>query len=432
MPSSGGYPPPPVPQFHSPYPGFYPPYGFPPVPPPPAPIFNWGDAPPPPPDPDVVKTEDSSPYTQEEDTPYQDGTQSLENTSVTPEEKIPKDLTEHLLETAQKAAVSVAKSASNVLGDLSEEALAADLMQTSAGSYHLGWTNHWLTSMPPEVLMMCKPLHCELCECHATSPLQAKMHYEGRIHDKHIRSFFATWEGNFRNIVPEKHPDFDFRKNKPSVDNRAHLHCDVCHIYFTSEPQLEQHLAGRNHQRLAVGLSGLKPGYYNDETHKWQRFPPNEETGESTEYSQQDMTYPSDGGNKLWCELCKVGAPTQAQMDMHLNGKSHRSKMKRGFEGVEPTDLETIKKRVRLKENILSKVSRKALMGRSDVRSRPFGGGGQRRRPQDLSAFRTPSGQYYCPACNLSVNSEPQFAQHQVSKKHKLADSAYKFKKSQN
>ena len=28
--------------------------------------------------------------------------------------------------------------------------------------------------------------------------------------------------------------------------------------------------------------------------------------------------------NKFYCDLCKVGAPSQTQMDMHLNGKSHK------------------------------------------------------------------------------------------------------------
>ena len=38
---------------------------------------------------------------------------------------------------------------------------------------------------------------------------------------------------------------------------------------------------------------------------------------------------------------------------------------------------------------------------------------------KDLSIYRTPSGQYYCSACNLSLNSESQFTQHCDSKKHK-------------
>lgn len=38
---------------------------------------------------------------------------------------------------------------------------------------------------------------------------------------------------------------------------------------------------------------------------------------------------------------------------------------------------------------------------------------------KDLSQFRTPSGQFYCPTCNVSLNSENQFLQHLESKKHR-------------
>ena len=36
----------------------------------------------------------------------------------------------------------------------------------------------------------------------------------------------------------------------------------------------------------------------------------------------------------------------------------------------------------------------------------------------DYSVFRTPSGQYYCQVCDLSVTSEVTLAQHFASKRH--------------
>lgn len=189
----------------------------------------------------------------------------------------------------------------------------------------------------------------------------------------------------------------------------------MCDIYFTSQPQLDQHVAGRNHQRLAAGLPELKPGYYNEESHKWQRFPVDDE---ETEYSQQNLYNPESIDNPLWCDLCKVGAPSKPQMDMHVFGKSHRAKMKRSMGGVENDDLETIQKRVQLKDSILSKASKR---GKPSDR--------HRKKPVDLSVFRTPSGQYYCAACNLSLNTEAQFGQHQVSKKHKQKESIRKSRK---
>ena len=49
----------------------------------------------------------------------------------------------------------------------------------------------------------------------------------------------------------------------------------------------------------------------------------------------------------------------------------------------------------------------------------------QIKRPKrDFSMYRTPSGKYYCSCCNLTLNSEVQFAQHMESKKHKSNQAA--------
>ena len=66
--------------------------------------------------------------------------------------------------------------------------------------------------------------------------------------------------------------------------------------------------------------------------------------------------------------------------------------------GLQNDDLASISKRVKLKEDILTA-------------AKPQGNLSKR---TDYSAFRTPSGQYYCAACNLSLNSDSQFGQHQV------------------
>ena len=69
--------------------------------------------------------------------------------------------------------------------------------------------------------------------------------------------------------------------------------------------------------------------------------------------------------------------------------------------GLQNDDLASISRRLKLKEGILTAVSNVKPQGNLSKRT-------------DYSAFRTPSGQYYCAACNLSLNSDSQFGQHQV------------------
>jgi len=407
-PPAGPPPPPPLP--YSPY---VPQYGYAPIPPP---FYSWGSNAPPPPQPPVKN-------------PLPSFTKSI------PPCKPPKDVdyTQHALNTVVAAAGAVATNALRNNPNLKEtphirtglagvkrKALATELLSSKAGSYHLDWTTAWDIPMPPELVSKCKPLHCELCNCHATSPLQAKLHYEGKTHDKHVRNFFASWSGNTQHRIPQKLPGFE-KKAKTALLDPSSLQCTTCDLHFTSTPQLEQHLAGRNHLRLTSGLPGLKPGYFNQESKKWQRNPINEVTSEELTQSSAAL-FPQTNivdlnSNKFFCDLCKVGAPSQSQIDMHLNGKNHKSKMKRSMGGVLYNDLDTIQKRVQLKDNILSAVSKNKSPA-NIVKRKP-----------DYSVHRTPSGQYYCAACNISLNSESQFGQHQVSKKHKQKETVYKARK---
>lgn len=57
---------------------------------------------------------------------------------------------------------------------------------------------------------------------------------------------------------------------------------------------------------------------------------------------------------------------------------------------------------------------------------------GTKKAKKDYSIYRTPSGNFYCALCNLSVNSENQFVQHMASRKHKLKESSAKGKKPKN
>ena len=99
------------------------------------------------------------------------------------------------------------------------------------------------------------------------------MHYEGKTHDKNVRSFFQNWIGNTRNVVPQKLISSD-KKPKPSQNN-PNLYCSVCDLYFTSQVQLDQHLEGKNHLKKAScdqeDQSQFKSSFYNRDLHQWQK-----------------------------------------------------------------------------------------------------------------------------------------------------------------
>ena len=46
--------------------------------------------------------------------------------------------------------------------------------------YYVLWMRAYDKPMPDEVKKKCKPLFCEICNVNLNSPVQAKMHYEGK------------------------------------------------------------------------------------------------------------------------------------------------------------------------------------------------------------------------------------------------------------
>ena len=82
-------------------------------------------------------------------------------------------------------------------------------------------------------------------------------------------------------------------------------------ILSFSNLKVEQHLAGKNHTRLASGLPGLKPGYFNKATSKWERSPPEENQETPTPAPTPSLPSTSLGSkvaneHNFYCQLCKV------------------------------------------------------------------------------------------------------------------------------
>lgn len=415
-------PPPPPPVGGPPLPPMF--SQFPPVPPP---FYTWGPpAPSPthhlPPAPAPVQAPDLK-MTQRNLVP------SISSPAVVPPVRPGKDgdWTQHALDTVVAAAGVAATNARVAnpeiretphirtgLAGVKRKGLATELLSVKADSYHICWTRLWDTQMPAQLMAKCKPLHCELCGCQATSPVQAKMHYEGKNHDKNVRSFFASWSGNTGKIIPQKIVPLEKRIKESQAIRTTQLSCDLCVLNFTSQSQMDQHMDGKNHLKKLTIESGNSNNFNSQKQESNWDSHPDSYSGAlniDSKSSQVDSNF-----NKFFCDLCKVGAPSQQQMDMHLNGKNHMAKMKKSMGGVSNDDLDTISKRIKLKGNILAAVSK----------PKPIFNSGKKRT--DYSVFRTPSGQYYCAACNISLNSENQFAQHQMSKKHRQKATTHKNK----
>ncbi|KAJ8953701.1 hypothetical protein NQ314_007310 [Rhamnusium bicolor] len=268
-------------------------------------------------------------------------------------------------------------------------------------------------SLPKELTSMFQPLYCKLCTAQLSSNVMAKLHYKSKNHEKKIRKFLVEYSQSTGEPLHKRARIAGTPKSEEEKNPRW-FHCDVCDLPLTGKMHAESHYMGKNHQKA---LTGWRPpagrGFYNDEG-KWVRQSVKKVTladGEDTfglafRTNKPETPKPvvpvattSTNGtsSKFHCEVCNVGATCQEQIEMHFKGQKHQKKMKQL--GLQPHFVTP---------NLSTKQCNTAETSFSSKGTDNI----------NLSVYRTPSGDFYCPTCNLTLNSEPQFKIHLRSKGH--------------
>ncbi|KAH8388675.1 hypothetical protein KR200_000437 [Drosophila serrata] len=276
-------------------------------------------------------------------------------------------------------------------------------------------------SYPDELNRLIGPLSCELCKAQMTSLKCARDHYESKAHDRHISAWLAK---NYTDAGLQAPPVKRLLKHGPSGPNA--FHCDLCDLDLTSTTHARQHYQGRKHK--LVESKGSRPsgaGYY-DDAGKWVRtgskFEPKVSSDTrygigtlflktETQLAEDEAAeviveggLPAVGGapvavvapeqpaedSERSCNLCKIVVTSANQMQMHLDGARHQSKLRNAGQ-KEPPDVSPSVASASAPEN-------------------PNG--------LDLLLYRTPTGQYYCKSCNKMMNHVTTLQQHLVGKKH--------------
>ncbi|KAJ8679400.1 hypothetical protein QAD02_015187 [Eretmocerus hayati] len=246
-----------------------------------------------------------------------------------------------------------------------------------------------------ELCLLMKPLKCDLCNAVMNSTLQAKLHYQGKPHQKKVSMYLNQ---------SAKTPKAEDGQVSSSTSD-WNSHCEVCKIWFTSETDASQHYAGKKHLKAAFGqvkpkaskashsnklpedpsgLFGIGLAFHPEVAAPAPPVPiqnPTVAIPPVPQYSQPPITYQVP----LRCDLCGISTNRQDQLETHLRGSKHL------------------------------KMLRSMGISAPIVPEKPPAPTGT----TDYSIHRTPSGHYYCAPCNLSVNSEAAFIQHIDSKKHK-------------
>lgn len=250
------------------------------------------------------------------------------------------------------------------------------------------WAETYDRPLPSELLSQCRPLMCDLCSVKLNSPVQAKMHYEGKSHDKRARHFLQSWALQSKQGIPIKKKDQEIIESAAEITQpvpptlelstpmvgRSNLYCQTCDLSFTSNAHATQHYEGKNHAKK------VKAGYLNP-------------SSENPSQNPDSFASVSGGVNPFFCQVCCVNATSQPQLDTHLQGRNHKNKV--------------------------AKLNSKNPLMTSQVVAPKAAAPVVAVKKENYNIYRTPSGQFYCAPCNLCVDTELQFGQHLESRKHK-------------
>ncbi|CAH1961847.1 unnamed protein product [Acanthoscelides obtectus] len=237
----------------------------------------------------------------------------------------------------------------------------------------------------------------------------AKMHYKSKNHEKKIRKFLIEYSQKTGEPLHKRARVTAAGAKTEEEPDPKWFHCEVCDLVLTGKLHAESHYMGKNHQKAMLGYKRpAGKGYYNAEG-KWVRqtsskkvLAPGEDTfgldfrkpiEASPTPAVPTVSQPPAPQQHRWtCDMCGVVATCQEQLDMHLKGQKHQKKLRQlGFSVPAAKEPNT------------AAVASAATDKTSDV---------------DLSVYRTPSGDFYCPHCNTTMNAEVPFRMHLKSKAH--------------
>lgn len=123
-----------------------------------------------------------------------------------------------------------------------------------------------------------------------------------------------------------------------------------------------------------------------------------------------------------YCKLCDISVTSEMHMRLHLAGAKHAKKLRQLGEPPyteEPHTLSqciqdeaiSIRPKMKVHANVNTNTN-------ANANGNPTDSVAAATSLIDYSVFRTPSGQYYCQVCDLSVTSEVTLSQHFASKRH--------------
>ncbi|KAH1011152.1 hypothetical protein HUJ04_000578 [Dendroctonus ponderosae] len=274
-------------------------------------------------------------------------------------------------------------------------------------------------SLPKELKLLFQPLYCKLCSVQLSSNQTAIMHYKAKSHEKKIRKWLTDWAVKTGEPLPKRATAPREKKTEDLVEkNPSWFHCDVCDLDLTGQIHAESHYMGRNHQKALLGHKTPAGSGYYDKDGKWVRIKhlkskSMDEKGEDSfgaDFKKNLSASSVDAApqqkkevtpiSNYHCKVCNIYTTHPDILESHFKGQKHAKKLKHlGI--VASGESKNSAEETAIRPTTIST----AIDNKTN-------------NEVNLTAYRTPSGLYYCAICNTTINSESSFLQHLNSKGH--------------
>ncbi|XP_066144670.1 zinc finger matrin-type protein 3-like isoform X2 [Euwallacea fornicatus] len=283
-------------------------------------------------------------------------------------------------------------------------------------------------TLPKDLKLLFQPLFCKLCSIQLSSNQTAKMHYKSKNHEKKIRKWLVEHAEKTGETLHPRAQSVGEKKAEDGEKDPRWYHCEVCDLQLTGQLHAESHYMGRNHQKALLGRrTPAGQGYY-DKDGKWVRIKSVKQSsfnfeGGGDNFGMAFKTQKNDttiGGpptkkmkkeidpQQFHCDVCNINTTCDEQLQNHYKGQKHAKKLKGMGIGAFGDQRKLVEKLVIPESgSTVVEVLNPSVVALPVVNP-----------DDDLSVYRTPSGSFYCPSCNLTTNSKQQFVQHMNSKNH--------------
>lgn len=196
------------------------------------------------------------------------------------------------------------------------------------------WETEYDKPLPQEILSQCSDKNCGICDVPFSSPIITKSHYDGKNHEKKVKTLLAEMFKEPEN-PPPKRVKAETTATEEICDPTG-LFCQVCSLQCTSTVVYESHMNGKQHASKVRALSEA-PGRFHCEVCNifvnsydiLEKHQAGKAHQKKYQRSQQEQT-------SYRCELCNVTTSDKHGLDAHLAGARHKAKLEPDNEDGQP------------------------------------------------------------------------------------------------